>query len=311
MGSVKDVTTRAPVAVLMLCHKHPEHALASIESMQGERDLIDRIFVGDNSCDTQVTKLLDASDLDFEHVVFEANTGFAGGINALTDIARSSCEAEYFLILNDDTLLEPNCLANLLAEARPDLIASPMIVASDDQRTVIQSAGDFDRDLVRFNHPFAGLDRAKVPPGVHEVELTDGCCFLIHRQWSQAGFRMDPDFFMYFEDVEYFLRLRSQQVRFAFVTSAVVQHRKSSSTGGPNSTSALREYYFCRNRLILARRLHTGTKRWRVYAVLARLAVVNWWGFRRTSPEAARAIRIAFVHFFRGRRGAYSSIHNR
>ena len=41
----------AQIAVVMLCHKNPEHALGAIASMENERHLIEQVYLGDNSCD--------------------------------------------------------------------------------------------------------------------------------------------------------------------------------------------------------------------------------------------------------------------
>ena len=300
----------AQIAVVMLCHKNPEHALGAIASMENERHLIEQVYLGDNSCDPGVTAALQSSDLDFEHVVFDINNGFAGGMNALMSIAVAESGASYLLVLNDDTVLEPACLAKLLEAAGPDVVVSPMIVSHQDQSTVIQNAGSFNRDLVRVDNRFAGTHRSQVDPGIYEVEMTDGCCFLIHRQWPDGGFLLDADLFLYYEDVEYFLRLRDENVRFFFASEAVIQHKKFGSTGDPGTPSAVREYYFYRNRLILAQRLHSGRKRWQVYVTILRLAAKKWLTLRKPHPEAAKGIALGASDFFRGRRGPRLDLRN-
>ncbi len=294
MTSSPEPAVRGPTqaCVLILSYNGGRDTLVALESLQPQRAYIDGIFVSDNDSTDDTAALLRPrqEELGFKLLQPPENRGFAGGFNHLFDYALTHSRAPYFLVLNNDTAAEPGFFEKLLSAAAPDRIVSPMIVWMKDNDTVIQCAGNFDRAMMKMDNLFAGRSRRDIPPEPQEVEQTDGCCFLIHRCWLEIGVRFDPKLFIYFEDVELFLRLRAAGARFFYVPAAVLRHKEYGSSGGRETPSPFRNYYFYRNRLELARRLHPWPERLRVYWRLVRLALEKRREQRTASPRAARAI---------------------
>jgi GT2 family glycosyltransferase len=241
--------------------------------------------------------------LHFSHIEAEQNLGFAGGFNQLFDTALQASCADYFLVLNNDTEATHGFIENLIDRAEPDKIVSPMILWHKDKTTVIQCAGDFDRDMIKMDNFFAGQTKDQVPQHPIKIEQSDGCCFLIHRKWLEKGYRFNKDLFIYFEDVDFFLNLQKEGVYFEYVPSSVLYHKEYGASGGRETASAFRNYYFYRNRMFICKRLHKGLRRWRVYYRLCRLALAKYRTEQKASPKAAQAILLGLKDYFMGRMG--------
>lgn len=293
------------IAVLILSYNGAEDTLEAIASLKNQRKNIVDIFVSDNNSNSNTKELLESNQESLKYTFLNRseNLGFAGGFNDLFQHALDNSEAEYFLVLNNDTEAEKGFVERLLEQAAPDKIVSPMILWHRDRDTVIQCAGDFDREMMKMKNLFAGRSRTDVPQGVHEVEQTDGCCFLIHRNWLEKGFRFDEKLFIYFEDVELFNRLRKEGVRFFYVTDSVLLHKEYGSSGGRDNPSAFRNYYFYRNRMYLVKTFHPFSKRFKIYWRLYKLAMEKYMEDMQKSSEAANAIRVGVLDGFLSRMG--------
>lgn len=292
-------------AILIIHYGSLEDSLACLESVGTSTRWPSRVIVLDNTSTPSAQQRLREMPLPCPLQVLDAgeNLGYAAGFNLLFEKALEHKDVEYLLALNNDTLLEKDCLENLLARAAAGHVLSPLILWAGDRESVIQGSGSFDRELMKMDNRFAGLRHTEVEPCAHEVELTDGCCFLLHRNLLQKGFRFDPNYFVYYEDMDFFLRLRSAGARFFTCGDARLYHKEYASTGGRETPSPTRLYYFYRNRLYLARRLHPFPHRWHVYWRIFRLARQKRAELCAQHPRSAAAINRAFVDFFKGRMG--------
>ena len=289
----------------MLAYNGIADALDAARSLQPQWSYIDQFILGDNGSNEENKKLLraHADELNITALDQPDNLGFAGGFNRLFEEGVKRSDSEYFLILNNDTEAAPDFLKHLLEFSEPNKIVSPMILWHRDKKTVIQCAGDFDRVMMKMDNKFANLDVSEVPSGVHEVEQTDGCCFMIHRSWLEKGFGFDDNLFIYFEDVELFNRLHQQGVTFHYHTDSILYHKEYGSSGNRDTPSPFRNYYFTRNRFYLTRIMHSIPGRWRVYWRIWRLAMENFHSIEKDHPKAAKAIKDGIRDFYFGKMG--------
>lgn len=184
------------------------------------------------------------------------NFGYAEGNNK--GIAQASRETvDYYLLLNNDTLVDPHFLTELveIAELNPDLASiCPTIYFASSKGTKhdqLWYAGGW----MNF---FAGGAHHKVKPAGHlsrvrPTEFLTGCCLLLRTQaLAKLEHLFDPAFFTYGEDVDLSLRLRKTGFSLAFAPQSKVWHKLATSSGGPKSYNFW--YYNVRNNfLIMAR----------------------------------------------------------
>jgi len=195
------------------------------------------------------------------------NLGFTGGHNTGINYALSK-DADYVLVLNNDVVVDPNLISQLLkALGKNDkyAIASPKIYfapgfeyhrerykKSEKGNVIWYAGGQMDWKNVIAKH--RGVD--EVDRGQYQrIEITDfatGACFLIKREvLKKVGF-FDDKYFLYYEDSDLSQRIRRAGYKIIYAPDAVVWHRNAASAGG--SGSPLQDYYISRNRLLFGLR---------------------------------------------------------
>jgi GT2 family glycosyltransferase len=189
----------------------------------------------------------------------EENLGFAEGNNLGLRYALAH-GADYVLVINNDTIVDPGMVSRLVAaaESRPDAGLIGPIIYYLDRPNEVWFAG------YRFSHGIYVLRRGLrlAPPiqPIEEVDFVSGCGVLIRRTLlEQVGF-FSREYFMYYEDVDLCFRAKAAGIKIVCVTGAQMWHAVSSSTGG--SDSPIKQYYQVKSSLIFYRKHFRGPKLW-------------------------------------------------
>jgi GT2 family glycosyltransferase len=133
------------------------------------------------------------------------NVGFGRGHNA--NAAR--CTAPFFLVMNQDCILEPSVLVPLLEIAR-----------SDARRVAA-----WELRQIPYEHP------KLYDPVSLEAPWVSGAATLFRRSTFDAVGGFDPELFMYGEDVDLSWRLRAKGFRLRYVPNLAVVHRTYAAAG--------------------------------------------------------------------------------
>jgi hypothetical protein len=197
------------------------------------------------------------------------NIGFSGG-NNLGIRAALARGADYVLLLNDDAEVAPGFL-NVLVQAgeQDDRVGAlgPTIYYFDDPKRIWFAGGRFDSRSCQVHTPRSGELDEKGQPELIESDWLTGCCLLIKRKAFEKSGLLDERFFLYWEDMDWGLRLHRSGMRNVVVPSAHIWHKISLSAGG--AESALKAYHKTRSHLLFAQ-LHAP------HALLA----LQWGGLR-------------------------------
>jgi GT2 family glycosyltransferase len=200
-----------------------------------------------------------------------ANLGFAGGFNKGIEYAKV-WGAEYFLIINNDTLVgDENLILALLETSQSSEkigIVSPKIYfapgfefhkdrySKEDLGKIIwYGGGEFDWDNISAVHK--GID--EVDSGQcnnsGEVGFISGACMFIKASVFEkidpphqlAGGGFDERYFLYFEDADFQKRVKEAGFKLYYNSNVFIYHKVSRSTG---IGSQITDYYHARNRLM-------------------------------------------------------------
>jgi hypothetical protein len=176
----------------------------------------------------------------------DKNLGFAEGNNVGIRYALSQ-GAEYVVLLNNDTRVEPDFLIHLIQRGEEAkevgvlggkvlMFFNPCIVNSTGVN-LNQFAYGWDRD---FGEEVHSVNRE---PG--EVLAVTGSLMAIKREvFEKIGF-LDPKFFAYFEDVDFCIRVwKHTDFKIKYVPQAVIYHKFSASVPGESS---LKRYLMLKN----------------------------------------------------------------
>ena len=191
-------------------------------------------------------------------IAAEANLGYAGGVNCAMAHAP---DADAWWVLNPDTEPQRGALAALvgrLGMGDIDAVGGPLLLPGG----VVQSyGGAWQAPLGRALSIGYG-SRADAPVNPSDIEprlsFLSGASMLVSRRFLEAVGPMREDYFLYCEEVEWFLRGRSKGMRLGFAPDGAVLHRAGSTTGSharftemPKTPVYLNE----RNRILLTRDL--------------------------------------------------------
>ena len=185
-----------------------------------------------------------------------SNAGFAAGNNIGIREALKF-QADYILLLNDDTVVAPDFLDTLLeaAETTPGAgILGSKIYYFDEPQKVWFAGARFDYETCMLTTPGSGLldDGSRSEP--LESDYITGCALLIKRQVVERIGLLDERYFLYWEDVDWGLRTKKAGFKNVVVPQSRIWHKVSASSGGMDSP--LRAYHKTRGHLSLAK-VHT------------------------------------------------------
>ncbi len=190
------------------------------------------------------------------------NFGYAEGNNkGAKQIERE--KADYLLLLNNDTLVEPQLLDRLVeaAETESNLAAvGPTIYwATPDgtKQSQVWFAGGW------LNFAAGGAHHRTELPATLELQPTQfltGCCLLLMtKALTSLDQLFDPTFFAYGEDTDLCLRLERAGWQLGYVPKAKIWHKLAASSGGPKSANFW--YYNVRNNFLIVSRYGSAVDR--------------------------------------------------
>lgn len=165
------------------------------------------------------------------------------GLSRAIDVGADATGAPWLLLVNPDTRLAAGSLARLLATASADPsigCVGPHLRNSDG--SPYPTGRRFPSILVGAVHAalgtlwpanpatrhyhLTGLDRS----GPVGVDWVSGACMLLRRQAYEAAGRFDAGYFMYFEEMDFCLRLARAGWRVVYDPLAEVTHMIGGST---------------------------------------------------------------------------------
>ncbi len=263
---------------------------------------LDLLLIDNASSDGSVEKVL-AKHPDVEVIRNAENLGFCAANNqGLDRVLEAGYDAG--LLVNDDVVLEPDCVERLCAvvEGDPEVgVAGPKVLF-EPERDFIWCAGGVLDGRQNLNRLRGHWQPAQAFPEPEDVDYIPGCALLVRRAvLEEVGF-LEADYFAYLEDVEFCFRVRRAGHRVRYEPAARAYHHVSRSSG--HRYPALRKYLNARNSVHFLRRhgtLRTWLGFW-IFDVATLLPLVVWQSLRGQG-RAARAKARGIWRGFRGETG--------
>ncbi len=150
----------------------------------------------------------------------DKNLGFAGGNN----LGIEKAKGEYILLLNNDTWVENSFLEKLYTF----YINHDFDVVGPYQKDY-HDESEFKQYLITidlFGHPIY------ISKGIKRTGFyLSGVCVLFSKKLYAETLGLDSNFFMYFEEIDWFWRLNLLKKTFSYVDNLFVYHAGAGSTG--------------------------------------------------------------------------------
>jgi len=178
---------------------------------------------------------------DIKLIQNEKNLGYCGGNN----IGIKEAKGEFIVILNPDTIVEPNCIKELILahEKFGDGLYQPKILSLNEEN-IIQSTGNM---LHVFGFGFARDKGNRITDKKEEVEkigYASGTCLFTSRKVIEKVGLLDEFLFLYHDDLDLGWRAAQIGINSYYVPDSKIFHVESYSL----KWSAKKFYWLERNR---------------------------------------------------------------
>jgi len=241
---------------------------------------------GSQTGESVISKL--RSDRKLVIIQSRENLGFAEGNNVCIEYILHSPSFEFLLLLNNDTLLDPDSLKQAVEVAvNRNCYIVGFIVKNLDGKTVF--SGDWRKAELFYKRHSSPVNNLKVDISSNTVI---GCAMLIRKEAlilhkKLCGYYFDSNLFLYGEETEFCLNIKRAGQKIFIAKNAIVYHKVSQSTN-LSFRESTKLYYMTRNAILLANKLLSGW--WLIffhlYFPLARIKVILIKLFELKSKEA-------------------------
>lgn len=224
------------VVVIVLNWNGESDTSACLDSLAAQQDATFEVLLVDNASVDGSGERLHTRYPAIAYLQTRENIGYAGGNNLGIAWALDR-EAEWIVVLNNDTVLAPDCLHQLLAAASNDSrigALSPLVTRYDDPSRVWFAGGHLDKSRAVGVHDGENVSVAQwvethaiAAPARpwHPCTFLCGCCLLLRAEALRSVGPFRADFFAYVEDLELSYRLVRAGWTLGWVPSARLAHR--------------------------------------------------------------------------------------
>lgn len=233
------------VQVQVVNYLRTDLTLSCIESIRRQTYANRRILVIDNASTVDSRKSLEGAGNDLTLIANERNLGWGAAHNAGFAYAGFGSDPEFYLVVNNDALLEPGCLSELVdtLESDPECaIASPMIY-KDASRSAVDNVG-FNlsyRYFLPLDWSYIARDHRRViQAGTRRVTWSDDTVSLMRRGPLLDAAGYDREYFMYVDETDLAYRIGRMGHSIRVNYRAVAYHGGKGSSRGEISVFSLR-----------------------------------------------------------------------
>ncbi|PYP83313.1 MAG: glycosyltransferase family 2 protein [Candidatus Angelobacter sp. Gp1-AA117] len=265
--NVKEEKALPKVSIIILnwnSYDLTQDCLLSLQKM--DYPAFEVVLVDNGSTDGSIEKL----QQEFPCARFISNgrnLGFPAGNNVGIHDALPR-NPDYLLLLNNDTVVAPDFLSQLVRVAESDPkagILNPKIYYSEPSDH-IWYAGGMNKPWWSFPKHLGMQQRDNGKYNeTREVSFITGCALLIKTEVVRKIGILDEVFFLGFEDVDWSNRALQAGYKAIYVPASKIWHKVSIVTKR-NLGKAVKDFYYVRNSILLFRK-HSPRKYWPLFAL--------------------------------------------
>ncbi|MCL0070509.1 glycosyltransferase family 2 protein [Dehalococcoidia bacterium] len=241
------------VSIIILNWNGLEDTIECLESLKKITYPNYEVIVVDNGSEGNDVEVLKERFGDYIHIIQnDKNYGFAAGNNIAIRWLLDNSQPDYFLLLNNDTVVAPEFLTELVKVAESDErigFSGPKTYYYDFPNR-IQSAGA--KINMRWGRA-ALIGKKQIDVGQYDkerqVDYVSGCCLLIKHQVIEKVGLLDESYFCYWEENDWCLRGYKAGYKSIYVPKANIWHKIAASDRGKASAW----HYFAKNRFLFMR----------------------------------------------------------
>lgn len=239
--------------IILVVYNQRENLKALYESLSRQSYSCFTIYFVDNSSvdgsKDESVNLSKTYNLDIKYITPDTNTGFAKGNNlGAEEAVKDLCE--YLFILNNDVVLDEDCLKNLINLAESDektAVTSPIILygSAGKSKNVIQEyGGKVNFGTYKIHKYYSQVNFEKTEnaiPEVMDVNIVSGGAMLMKSSVYKKTGLWEPLYFAYGDEIDLMKRIKDAGFNIKVTKSSKIWH--SHKWNKENKSGYYFEYY--------------------------------------------------------------------
>ena len=227
------MTDKKKILIVVVNYNGFEYTCECVESLLKLSVENFYIYVVDNGSTDNSGKMI--KDLYSQKIGFKSlpeNLGVTGGNNAGIDYAIDN-QYDYILFLNNDTTVETDFLDVLMrtSQESDNALVVPKIVCFYDRDRLDHWIGsDFnwwtgrpsDHTVYPYDQPMLNVKC--------DIRVASTCCLLVPSELINDIGKMDPNYFMYYDDADFTIRASRAGYRMIYEPQAIIYHKCNMTT---------------------------------------------------------------------------------
>jgi hypothetical protein len=234
-----------PVSVIVVNWNGREVTIECLASLARATYPAMRVVLVDNASSDGSAEVIRARFPEVDVLVMPANLRFAGGNNAGMRHALGT-GAEYLVLLNNDTIVDPGFIEPLVAQMQADRhtgMVAPKIYYHADAGRIWFAGGVISMWTGTMRHKgIREVDRGQYDTPA-DIDYATGCCVMVRSDIVRQVGMLDESFFIYGEDADWSMRVWGAGYRVVYEPSSKVWHKISVTSGGHLSAFKLRNKF--------------------------------------------------------------------
>lgn len=245
------------VSIIILNWNGKEDTIECLESLKHIRYPNYEILLVDNGSTDGSVECFKEKYPKIEIIENKKNLGFAEGNNVgIRKVMERS--TNYILLLNNDTVVDPEFLGELVKVADSDpkigiVGAKIYYYEYNGKKDILNFAGG---QINFFKGETYHIGLNNTDKGQYDylrtVQYIEGSCMLIKKDVIRDIGVLDPDYFAYWEETDYCVRTLNKGYSIYYVPNAKIWHKIGASTKKDNNMLYL--YLMTRNRILFMRK---------------------------------------------------------
>jgi GT2 family glycosyltransferase len=229
---MSTLKTAPHISIILLNWNGLEDTIECLESLQNITYPNYQVILVDNASKGDDVKILRGKFSSYIHIIEnDRNYGFAAGNNIGIRYALEQ-NADYVFLLNNDTVVDPGFLDELIGVAEPDKrvgIVCPVVYWYHRPDQIWFSG---ERKVNLFKGTVTPDRRMDESQPVVQTQFATGAAMLIRRETIKRVGLLPECYFFGLEDIDYSIHVLREGLAIAVVAKAKVWHKGSGSAGG-------------------------------------------------------------------------------
>ncbi|MBW7888010.1 MAG: glycosyltransferase family 2 protein [Bacteroidetes bacterium] len=223
------------VTIIIVNYNGEKYLPACLDSIVNQNYSKYEIILVDNASQDNSVALVKSTYPFVKIIKSERNLGFSGGNNLGIRFAKG----EYYVLLNNDTIVDKNWLTELLKKIKENntSLSTSKVITENIPQEYYEMNGSIN---------YIGYNIMRVFTDLSMIFFAGGASLIMKRE---ENLRLFPDeYFLYHEDVYLSWKARLQGKNVVMAQNSLVYHKGSATT--KRQTSAFSTFFQERNRLL-------------------------------------------------------------